>query len=81
MAKKKKKIEWAKSGHFAFIAGLILAIIAGFFPFGVKDVITQEALIDSFRVLFAVLGIVVGFLNITRKEVTSLQDRDLPAGY
>lgn len=46
-------------GHWAFIIGLILAILAGF------------ADIPSLPLILFVLGLVVGFLNVTEKESTS----------
>jgi hypothetical protein len=49
-----------KAGSWAFIIGLILAIIAGFWPIG--PVITSVLII---------LGLIVGFLNVTGKETNS----------
>jgi hypothetical protein len=45
-------------GHYAFIVGVIIAIIAGLFP----------TAIASTALLLVILGIVVGFLNITAAE-------------
>ena len=47
-----------KIGHYSFIIGIIIAIVAGLFP----DVIESTAL------LLLVLGLIVGFLNVTGKE-------------
>lgn len=46
-----------KAGSWAFIIGLIIAIIAGFWPIG--PVMTSVLII---------LGLIVGFLNVTGKE-------------
>ncbi len=51
-----------KIGHFAFIAGVIVAILAAL----VKDMIGPETL----AIVLVVLGLIVGFLNITGKETT-----------
>ncbi|MBW2997412.1 hypothetical protein KY349_03680 [Candidatus Woesearchaeota archaeon] len=49
-----------KVGSWAFIVGLIVAIIAGFWPLG--TVMTT---------VLIVLGLIVGFLNVTGKETNS----------
>lgn len=49
-----------KAGSIAFIVGLIIAIIAGFWPLG--TVMTA---------ILIILGLIVGFLNITGKEVNN----------
>jgi len=46
-------------GHWSFIGGLVLAILAGFINFALMPLI-----------LF-ILGLIVGFLNVTEKESTS----------
>lgn len=46
-------------GHWAFIIGLILAVLAGFAAF------------PSLPVILFVLGLIVGFLNVGEKESTS----------
>ena len=51
----------AKVGAWAFIIGVILAIIAGLF-FGANTVVTSVLIL---------LGIIVGFLNITDKETNA----------
>jgi len=49
-----------KVGHYAFIIGIIIAIIAGLFP---------EAIAGT-TLLLVILGVIVGFLNIQSKETT-----------
>jgi hypothetical protein len=49
-----------KVGSWAFIVGLIIAIIAGFWPLG--TVMTS---------ILIILGLIVGFLNVTGKETNS----------
>ena len=49
-----------KVGSWAFIAGVIIAIIAGFYQLG--TVMTSVLII---------LGLIVGFLNVTGKETNS----------
>jgi hypothetical protein len=56
----KKENIVQKIGSWAFIVGLIIAIIAGFWPIG--TVITSVLII---------LGLIVGFLNVTGKETNS----------
>lgn len=46
-------------GHWAFLIGLILAVLAGF------------ATIPSLPLILFILGLIVGFLNVTEKESTS----------
>ena len=47
-------------GHLAFIAGVIVAIIAG---------IATDVLVDApVTLVLVILGIIVGFMNITAKE-------------
>ena len=58
MLKPKNVVQ--KVGSIAFIIGLIIAIIAGFWPLG--------AVMTS---ILIVLGIIVGFLNVTGKETNS----------
>ncbi len=54
-----KKPENSRVGHWAFLIGVVLAIIAGFVP-----------QLQTARVtwILALLGLVVGFLNVTAKE-------------
>ena len=49
----------AKLGHWAFIVGIIIAIIAGLVPAWQTPTITW---------VLVILGLVVGLLNITAKE-------------
>ncbi len=60
MAKKHIANTIQKAGSWAFIVGLIIAIIAGFWPLG--TVMTTVLII---------LGLIVGFLNVTGKETNS----------
>lgn len=46
-------------GKWAFIAGIILAVLAGFFA------------IPNLAVVLLILGLVVGFLNVSKEEVQS----------
>ena len=57
MAKKVSAVQ--KLGSWAFIVGILIAIIAGFWPL---DAIMTSVLI--------VLGLVVGLLNVTAAETT-----------
>jgi len=50
-------------GGYAFIIGVIIAVIAGLFP--VADWAAWSPL------ALAILGLIVGFLNITDKEINS----------
>ena len=52
----------AKIGSWAFIIGVLIAVVAGFIDFG-----TASPTITS---LLIVLGLIVGFLNVTGKETT-----------
>lgn len=49
-------------GHYAFLAGIVIAVIAGIF----------EKLLDPQLVplLLLILGLLVGFLNVGAKEIT-----------
>ena len=49
-----------KVGRWAFIAGLVIAILVAFINLG-----------DSIFMILAVLGLIVGFLNVTGKESQS----------
>jgi len=49
-----------KIGHWSFLIGIVLAIIAGFVPQLQTPTITW---------VLVLLGLIVGFLNITAKEV------------
>ena len=49
-----------KVGHYAFIIGILIAVIAGLFP---------EAIAGT-TLLLVILGVIVGFMNVTAKETT-----------
>jgi hypothetical protein len=49
-----------KIGHYAFVGGILIAIIAG--------LLQTTSTFFAFSILL--LGVVVGFLNITAREVT-----------
>lgn len=53
-------MEMGKIGSYSFIAGVVLSILIGF-----VSLRTDVALL-----VLVVLGLIVGFLNITEKEVT-----------
>jgi hypothetical protein len=57
-------MDLGELGHWSFIAGVLLAILAG---------LLGTALIsaDTVAMILVVLGVVVGFLNISEKEVSS----------
>lgn len=50
-----------KTGHYAFLVAILLAVLAGLVPALQVDWVTWALII---------LGLVVGFLNITAKETT-----------
>lgn len=52
----------AKIGHWSFLLGVALAVVFGFFKAGSYAGILTLVLV--------ILGLVVGFLNITEKETT-----------
>ena len=54
----------AKFGSWAFIVGLIVAVLAGV-------VITDPSAVKWLMLVLAVLGLVVGVLNVTAKESTA----------
>jgi len=56
----KKENIVQKIGSWAFIIGLIIAVIAGFWP--IATIMTSVLII---------LGLIVGFLNVTGKETNS----------
>ena len=58
---KKKKLELFQYGSIIFGAGLLIAVISSFFEF---DQSTTKIIITT----QIVLGIVIGFVNITKKE-------------
>ena len=64
-------MSWAgKIGFLAFIAGIILAIVAGFVAGPSDD--TSRDTISKVVLTLAIFGIIVGLLNITAKEVLLL---------
>jgi len=64
-------ISWAGAiGFLAFIAGIILAIIAGLVA-GPSDDTSRET-VSKIVLTLAIFGIIVGVLNITAKEVLLL---------
>lgn len=52
-----------KIGDIAFFAGVLVAIIAGLFPELLSGGVVAAILV--------ILGIIVGFLNVTKEETTS----------
>ncbi|MBD3248588.1 hypothetical protein GF336_00905 [Candidatus Woesearchaeota archaeon] len=62
MAKKKKQTaDLKKAGHYAFIAGLVLAVALALFP---------QLRVEYTVWTLVVLGVIVGLLNVTAKETT-----------
>ncbi len=53
-----KNIDLTRIGHWAFLGGIVLAILAGFVA------------VPNLAVPLFVLGLIVGFLNIKEKEGT-----------
>ncbi|MBI2653265.1 hypothetical protein HYX02_00490 [Candidatus Woesearchaeota archaeon] len=53
--------EGSKMGQWAFIIGILLAVLLGFVP---------ENLLGMATLVLVVLGLIVGFLNVTEKETT-----------
>jgi hypothetical protein len=49
----------SKIGHWAFLSGVVLALIAGFVP---------QLQIPTTTWILVLLGLVVGFLNVTARE-------------
>jgi hypothetical protein len=52
----------AKIGHYSFLAGIVLAIIAG--------IATDLIAANIVTLVLVILGLAVGFMNITAKETT-----------
>ena len=52
----------SKIGEWAFIIGIIIAILVGF--------VNDSSLMGILTLVLVVLGLLVGFLNITEKETT-----------
>ena len=51
----------SKMGQWAFVVGILLAVLIGFVPSDMQGMAT---------LVLVVLGLVVGFLNISEKETT-----------
>jgi len=68
VAKKTKSVKKAgdKAGHYAFIAGVLLAILVGLFPQAIENENVQSAVV----LVLVLLGLIVGFLNITGGETS-----------
>ena len=60
---KEVKVVERNLGHLAFIAGVIVAIIAGIF----LDFLQPEVV----PLVLVILGVIVGFMNITAKETVA----------
>jgi hypothetical protein len=65
MAKKRNTMKGKdnliqKAGSWAFIGGVVLALIAGMYPIG-----------TALTAILVILGLLVGFLNVTGKETNS----------
>lgn len=58
----KPSMELHKVAHYTFFVGLLVAIIAGLF----RNVVSAEVLVTT----LVILGIIVGFFNLTAKETT-----------
>ena len=57
----KKEQDMKKAGHYAFIAGIILAVLIALVPHLRGDIATW---------ILVILGVLVGLLNVTAKETT-----------
>lgn len=55
-------MEIHRVAHYAFFAGLLIAIVAGFF----RNVVGPEVLVTT----LVILGFLVGLFNLTAKETT-----------
>ncbi|MBI4441107.1 hypothetical protein HY639_02990 [Candidatus Woesearchaeota archaeon] len=62
MAKKDVISGGKKVGHYAFLAGIVIAVVAGVFT----DLLDAQLV----PLLLLVLGLLVGLLNVTGKEMT-----------
>ncbi len=58
----REKIELHRVAHYTFFAGLLVAIIAGFF----RNLFAPEVLVTT----LVSLGFIVGLFNLTAKETT-----------
>jgi len=55
-------MDMAKIGEWAFLAGVILALLVGLFQ--------QEVAIGMTAMILVVLGVIVGLINIVERETT-----------
>jgi len=60
MAAKRKAASAPKVGEWAFLVGLLLAIVLGLFP--------QALAVTTVTSVLVVLGIIVGLVNVVAKE-------------
>lgn len=56
----KKKCNWTLAGKYAFLIGLILAVLAGIVPLGAYSSVVVSIIV--------ILGLLVGLINISAKE-------------
>jgi len=52
-------------GFLAFVLGILIALVFGIFPF-------PRSVIDTVIVVLVILGAIIGFLNITAREILPL---------
>ena len=57
--------EGSKMGEWAFIIGVLIAIVIGVFSSNLSDIVQGWLVL-----LLVVLGLIVGFLNVSEKETT-----------
>ena len=57
----KRKADMTRAGAWAFLGGLLIAVILGFMPSAISPTNTVLVL--------GILGIIVGLINVTEKEV------------
>lgn len=62
MAVAKKSTSGKKVGHYAFLAGVVIAVITGVYTHFLDERIVP--------LLLLVLGLIVGLLNVSAREVT-----------
>ena len=58
---KKAELDLKKIGHYAFLAGIILAVLIAVIPQFKQDIAIW---------VLVILGVIVGLLNVTVKETT-----------
>ncbi len=61
----------AEASKYLYWLGVILAIIAAFLPF-VGDQATVATWMEWIILIEVIIGIIVGFMNITAKEINTL---------